>query len=238
LDKLFQLHEKGLNSDVTWKKSLKAIGSKARRRCPLFQINRKQGLVLLKFLKRLMAKYFQKILLGLLLPATAWLLPACGTGMGVGIRKTEIKFITKSFSGTFLNKPYKVHAKRYGVLSLSETFEIADIKADTVGISFDENSILKINYWDGYSLRTKSFNGVFTKKGYYEVFLHNVKKEIPPFFPIIYSHYDVKRIRVVSNMVGELIIDHEWQEGGSMFILAAGDSGRRRSYFRKFSNSN
>jgi predicted small secreted protein len=47
-----------------------------------------------------MAKYFQKILLGLLLPATAWLLPACGTGMGVGIRKTEIKSITKSFSGT------------------------------------------------------------------------------------------------------------------------------------------
>jgi hypothetical protein len=40
-------------------------------------------------------------------------------------------------------------------------------------------------------------------------------------------------VRLAFDKNGDLIIDNSWIEGGNVFILGAGDSGRRQSFFKR-----
>jgi hypothetical protein len=135
-------------------------------------------------------------------------------------------------SGTFNNHAYKVKGRRYGSPTLLDLFEIYNVKADTVSIMCDKSGGLELTYKDDEGkFKTEKFKGTFAKKGYYEVFLSNEKKEIPPVFPIIFSKYNVNRIRLALTVKGDLIVDNKWIKGGNIFILGAGDKGRRQSFF-------
>jgi hypothetical protein len=157
---------------------------------------------------------------------------SCGTGLS--IRKSQVKYFDVQLSGTFDNNAFKVNGRRYGSPTLLDLFEIYHIKTDSVSIIFDKSGELELTYKgnDG-KFKTDSFKGAFTKKGYYEVFLRNDKKEIPPVFPIIYGKYNVNRIRLALTTEGHLIVDNKWNKSGNILFLGVGDKGRRQSFFKR-----
>ena len=58
--------------------------------------------------------------------------------------------------------------------------------------------------------RKWQFQGKFSKRGFYEIFLRNKKIEIPPFIPIIYSNRDINRIRIGLTVNNDLVIANKW----------------------------
>lgn len=121
---------------------------------------------------------------------------------------------------------------RYGNLTLLNIFEIRDENIDSVQISFNDTKELKFTYTDKGQKIIKTFAGTFAKKGYFEIYFRNQKKEIPPLLPIIYSNNHINRVRLALTIDGNLIVDNMWDDSGNIFILAAGSSGRRQSFFK------
>lgn len=156
----------------------------------------------------------------------------CSCGTGLSIRKSDVKYFDKHFSGTFDNNAFKINGRRYGSPTLLDLFEIHNVSADSIAVKINDTGQLQLTYKDKEVI-TKTFEGSFKDKGYYEVFLRNEKKEIPPGFPIIYGKHNVNRIRVALTVQDDLIIDNKWNESANIFVFGVGDKGRRQSYFRK-----
>lgn len=168
----------------------------------------------------------------ILIILAAFFILSCGTGLSV--RKSQVKYFENQFTGTFNNHSYKVNGRRYGSPTLLDLFEIYNVKADSVSIMYDKLGELELIYKDDEGkFKKEKLKGTFAKKGYYEVFLRNDKKEIPPVFPIIYGKYNVNRIRLALTLEGDLIVDNKWNKGGNIFILGVGDKGRRQSFFSR-----
>lgn len=158
----------------------------------------------------------------------------CSCGTGLSVRKSQVKYFDNHFSGTFGNRAFKINGRRYGSPALLELFEIYQVKADSVSVVFDEQDELELTYQDSDGkVKTATFKGVFARKGYYEVFLRNDRKEIPPAFPFIYGRCNVNRVRLALSAKGDLIVDNEWNESGNILFLGVGDKGRRQSYFSR-----
>lgn len=161
---------------------------------------------------------------------TTFFLSSCSTGLSV--RKSQVVYFDSQFTGTFKNNAYDVNGRRYGSPTLLDLFERYHVKADSVSILFDKSGDLELTYIDstGKAVNEK-FKGAFQKKGYYQVYLHNDRKEVPPGFPFIYGKYNINRLRLAGTPDGNLIVDNHWHQGGNIFILGAGDNGRRQSFF-------
>lgn len=158
----------------------------------------------------------------------------CSCGTVLSIRKSKVNYFNAQLSGTFDNIAFKVNGRRYGSPTLLDLFEIYNIRTDSVSVKFNGSEELELSYKDNEEkFKKESFKGTFTKKGYYEVFLRNDKKEIPPLFPIIYGKYNVNRIRIALTIQGDLIIDNKWNKSGNILFLGVGDKGRRQSFFNK-----
>ncbi|MCB0381620.1 MAG: hypothetical protein KDD24_10210, partial [Flavobacteriales bacterium] len=159
------------------------------------------------------------------------LLTACSS---MGIRKSKLKFIDSTFKGFISNNHHKIKGRKYGSPDLLNTFEIRNAQSDTIWIEFSKSENLIIKYYEHNILKEAQFNGKFTKKGFYDLYLRNERKEFPPIFPIIYSKKNILNIRIGLTKENDLIIDHFWIEGGNIFILGAGSSGRRQSFYNIF----
>lgn len=158
----------------------------------------------------------------------------CSCGTGLSIRKSKVDYLNNQFTGTFDNIAFKVNGRRYGSPTLLDLFEIYNISTDSIYLKFNDSDELELSYKDSKgALKKELFKGTFAKKGYYEVFLRNDKKEIPPLFPIIYGKYNVNRVRIALTIQGDLIIDNKWNKSGNILFLGVGDKGRRQSFFRK-----
>lgn len=173
-----------------------------------------------------------KIMARLIIILATLFLSACGTG--VSVRKSNVKYFDGRLSGTFDNNAFKVNGRRYGSPTLLDLFEIYQVRTDSVSVVLDRSGELELAYTDNDGECKKSrLKGSFTKKGYYEVFLRNDKKEIPPFFSIIYGRYNVNRIRLALTTEGDLIVDNTWDESANILFLGVGDKGRRQSFFKQ-----
>jgi hypothetical protein len=150
----------------------------------------------------------------------------------LSIRKSKIKYFDSSFSAIVDNNSYKVKGRRFGDLTLLNLFEIRDENIDRVNISFNDSKEMKLSYTYKGQETTKILTGNFAKKGYFEIYFRNQKKEIPPLLPIIYSNNHINRVRLALTIDGNLIVDNMWDDSGNIFILAAGSSGRRQSFFK------
>ncbi len=157
-------------------------------------------------------------------------LSSCGTGLQIS--KSKVMYFDNRFSAFVDNTAFKAKASRYGSPSLLGLFEIPHLSPDSVCIKFAPTQELVLQYWENGQKKEKSFKGQFKRKGYYEIFLDNYKKEIPPLFPIFFSSYNINRIRLAQMQNGDLIIDNRWNQSGNIFLLAAGSSGRRQSFFK------
>jgi len=120
---------------------------------------------------------------------TSFLLSSCRTGLN--IKKSGVKYFDKNFSETVYNSAFKVKGHRYGSPSLLGLLEIHDEITDSVSIKFSDNYELILTYKNKNTLKTKTFKGQFSEKGYYEIFLRNESKEIPPLFPAIFASYNI-----------------------------------------------
>ncbi|AYB35178.1 hypothetical protein D4L85_33365 [Chryseolinea soli] len=148
--------------------------------------------------------------------------------------RSQVNYFDGQFSGTFDNTAFKANGRRYGSPALLELFEIREAKADSVSVVFDRQGKLELAYQDSDGkVKTEIFEGVFVRSGYYEVFLRNERKEIPPAFPFIYSRCNINRLRLALSAQGDLIVDNEWNESGNILFLGVGDKGRRQSYFSR-----
>ena len=176
-------------------------------------------------------KQLANILIGL----TILICTACGTGLRMN--KSYCIPIDDKYSGTFPNRSYKANDGNCD-MTLLQLFNIFDSKTDSVMIEFDKVGQLQITFRDSLSnlndkTRIETFQGYFSHKGYYEIYLKKEKKEIPPLFPIIYSDYNIDRIRIAFTTENDLIIDNKWKLGGNIFLMAAGDSDRTQYFFKK-----
>jgi hypothetical protein len=149
----------------------------------------------------------------------------------VGVRKSQFKPIDRNLSRTFQNTAFKVNGKRYWSPPLLNLFEITNVNADSIKITLNEAGDLKISYRDSSAPKERVFHGKYSENGYWEVFLRNKRKEIFPYFPIIYGKRDINRIRLAVTIQDELIVDNRWMENGNILFIGAGDSGRRQSFF-------
>ena len=158
-------------------------------------------------------------------------LTSCGTG--IKISKSNFKALNKNYYATYQNNSFKTHGQRYGSPTLLSLFEIQNVIDDSVQIILNESGDFKIVYKDISGQKEKTVHGTFSTRGYLEIFLRNMKKEIPPLFPIIYGKYNINRIRIALTLENDLIIDNSWNEGGNIFILGVGDKGRRQQCFKR-----
>lgn len=158
-----------------------------------------------------------------------FILSSCRTGMGV--RKSKVSYFDSSFSATVSNHSFDVKGQQWGDNSLLQLFEIGIVNTDSVSMRFNDSNALVLSYKVHGQKFENVFNGKFADKGYYEIYFRNESKEIPPGFHIIYSKHNINRLRIALTKEGDLLVDNMWDESGNIFIITAGGSGRRLSYF-------
>ncbi|MFZ4704393.1 MAG: hypothetical protein ACOYMF_00155 [Bacteroidales bacterium] len=157
------------------------------------------------------------------------LMSSCGTSLK--INKTIFQKIDNSFSGTYCNKLFKTSVNGEGSKSefdILELLDINDVKTDSVNLEFTENGSLMITYKDSLLVKVKTFRGKF-KRGYYQIY-HRRERII---IPIIFSHVDVRRIRLCKSEDKVLVIDYYEYVGGNFLVFAGGGPWRRQYFFRK-----
>ncbi|WP_121313967.1 hypothetical protein [Flavobacterium sp. 102] len=162
----------------------------------------------------------------------SFLLISCGTGLK--IPQEQLSGINSNFKGTFINISHKKNSKNKAssdsdILTL---INLKNKKSDSVSISFTSNNELKVTYDDVIGKTTEYYQGKFSKKGYYEIFIRKKNIQIPPVLHLLYSKIDIYRLRISLNKEKELIIDSYYKRGGNVFLLAAGGSGRTQYYFK------
>jgi hypothetical protein len=147
---------------------------------------------------------------------------------GVRIPKDEFKTIDASFKGCFYNRVSQANG-RHADSTLLNVFQSWGYKTDSVTLQFNAKNQLELNFGD--PTHPLTFDGKF-KKGYYEIYLRKMKKDIPPIVPIIYSNHDIYRLRIALANNKDLIVDNKWERDASfLMLMAAGGSGRRHYRF-------
>ena len=167
--------------------------------------------------------------------ATILLLYSCGTGMSLS--KKDFSPIDKKFLGIFENRSSLTKGRHYSSSqpTILDFFELYKIAADSIHFHFDSDDKLTLTFNDSLRLRTEKFDGKFRGKGYYEIFIRNHKREIPPLFPIIYSTRNIKRLRLGLTNDNNLVIDNKWARDGNILLFVGGGGERYQSYFRQVS---
>ncbi len=118
--------------------------------------------------------------------------------------------IPASFNGTYLNEKGK----------LSRLFNILDDSSNFITLEYKGGDSLKLSYETESGLRTKSYKGKL-KDNFFEIYFSN--KRI--FIPILYTVFDVDRIRVGSSKDSDLLV-YNWSEGWGMMLIFAGGNTR------------
>ena len=154
------------------------------------------------------------------------LLASCGTRLE--IHKSELQSINANFTGTYNNLPYKSEGKNQSFLLLLNQAENTQI----LSLTFTNDKHLSVKYEDTNGPHEQVLKGKFKANKFYEIDLKKKKIEIPPLIPILYSKYDIDRVRIAVLKNGDLVIDKFWKRGGNIFILGGGGNGRNQNYFR------
>ena len=118
----------------------------------------------------------------------------------------------KSLDGYYLNRIKSDYYAR----SILSCFNIKDY-ADFVTIVSENPNEIKLIYQSDSTKQEKVFTGEM-KKNYFEIYFSNRKFVIP----LLYSTYDIERIRVGKSKDGKLLIRDYSCQCGNLLLLAAG----------------
>lgn len=171
-----------------------------------------------------------------------FILVSCGSGL-IGVKTSDIKAFDSNFSGDFKHLSYKDKYRNSGSYShrnvdMLSLFNIEDKNIKSVNISFSKDQLLIVKYADSSGIKSKTFHGKFTKRGFYQVYHAKENLEIPPLFPIIYSKTYISRIRISLSSNNDLLIDDYYESGGNIFILAGGSFSRSAHHFESIQKNN
>lgn len=158
-------------------------------------------------------------------------LTSCGKTLP--LRKKNTQPLNQSFKGKFHNQSFKISGRNPYLdhTSILQELEIFPPESEWISIEFGRNNELYLHYPKGSDTLTSKFEGKFKKNGSYQIWLRRKRIEIPPFFPIIYSRVDIKRLRFHLDLENNLVIHNKWARTASIFILAGGASGKYNSFF-------
>jgi len=118
----------------------------------------------------------------------------------------------KSLNGYYLNR---IKTDNY-TRSILSCFRINDY-ADFVTIVSENPNEIKLIYQSDSSKQEKIFTGEM-KKNYFEIYFSNRKFVIP----LLYSTYDIERIRIGKSKEGKLLIRDYSCQCGNLLLLAGG----------------
>lgn len=172
-----------------------------------------------------------------MLPKAIIIILAIGTlsSCRTGLRSTEseVKILGKGFSARVQNKAFKETRKYYQhELNLLPLFSIRDHQSDSVDFFFIDQNKLHISFVENGEKVEKTFNGKFSKRGYFEILLQNEKLEIPPHFPIFDSRYNVERVQIGLTRDGCLVVGNFWSLGGNLLFITGGGKGELVGCFK------
>lgn len=175
----------------------------------------------MKVLKRLLIICFFPILVG-----------ACS---GLKISSDRIQPMGQNFSGSFFNIPDD-SIQTYTSPTFIQLFNIYRSVGDTVQLGFIDSTHLRVTFVDsslnqGSNQRSITWEGKFSKEGYFEIYLRNEKKEFPPVVPILFRRRNMDRVRLAFTKEGFLFIEKYKMTGGSVLIIA---QYKRTKYDRFF----
>jgi hypothetical protein len=146
------------------------------------------------------------------------------------VQKNQVT--SAGLEGTFQDRPYKTIGDRRDS-SLLATFKSGDQKADSIHISISPAAELVLTYRDSSGVRTSTFQGRFSRKGYLEIFLTRRRVQIPPLIPLIYGSTQIYRLRIGVKAGGELVIRNKWVEEVNIFILGGGTRTNSEMHYAK-----
>ena len=151
-----------------------------------------------------------KFFYGLLV--VAFIFTSCGT---MKFNKTSdflSIYDTKSLEGYYLNRI----RTNYTARSILSCFNINDY-ADFVTIVSENPNEIKLIYYNDSTKQEKVFIGEM-KKNYFEIYFS--KRQIV--IPLLYSSYDIERIRLGKSKEGKLLIRDYSCQSGNLLLFAAG----------------
>ncbi len=168
-----------------------------------------------------------------------WALCSCNAVLKYPQSSTQP--IQPGLTATFSNKPFKTADKayqtptEYSKRNLLNHFDSVTSKAvaDTVRLEFSNNGKLTVFYRDGRETKSASYNGTYSKKGYFDIIFKLKVVKIPPLLPILYSRVERDRIRFYLTKENDLLICRQWVSGGNIFILSGGDSDETKNFFHQ-----
>ena len=165
----------------------------------------------------------------------------------IGIPGKHVTYIDSTFHGEFSN--YSHITKGFeGKPNFMDIFSIFHIRADNtmtdsevtgtnVRISFPNSKHLLLTYIDSGIVRHKLLDGEFKKLGYFETYIDNINRRhgFPSAnFPIITRGRNYNQIRIALSEGGYLVLDNQWEQSVSLFmVIGQGNDGRRVSLFKK-----
>ena len=150
------------------------------------------------------------------------------------VAKSELKTIDNSHMGKYLViSSSEQQNKHLPNPTAANLFGFPKENLDYFRIRFDSatNQLLVIYPLENGSESMIRLDGTF-EDNYFETYLSNEKIQIPPFFPIIYSKRNIRRLRIGLKTDDSLIIDYKFARDGNIFLLAAGTSGRNQYIFK------
>jgi hypothetical protein len=159
----------------------------------------------------------------------------CSCGSGLQVKKSKVQPLTPFFSARIANVAYKISSEKNFGKDQHELLTIlheTTVNIDSVSIFFNNNSQLTIEFnYKGQEF-SKTYEGRFSQKGYYEFYLEKNKIEIPPILPILYSKVHVERYRFCLTTNGDLVVDNFHENSGNIFILSAGYRYRYQTFYK------
>jgi hypothetical protein len=165
------------------------------------------------------------------------LIELCSCGTGLRISASAFKPLSHDYSGVFDNEPYLTKGtsylskEKFSSLTLLNHFDSLKGNSKFVLLSFNTKEQLIVTCKDSLKTETSTFNGKFSKKGYYEIFFRKEVIEIPPLIPIFFSRRNINRIRISLTNHNDLVIDRKRVLDGNVFLFGGGSSDRTQNFF-------
>lgn len=123
--------------------------------------------------------------------------------------------ITQDFQQKFENEYYLKLFSEYNFNMPLSVFYIEDALSDWFELSFPDDRNIEITYVNFQNeLTTKTFEGKFSKKGYFEFFHSKEKGMLPPF----YYKDNKDRVRLSLNTEGNLLVDYYYKKASTLMF--------------------
>ncbi len=131
------------------------------------------------------------------------------------VPKESIYPISQNYEGRFENEYYLKLFSTYNFNMPSSVFYVDDALSDWFDLSFPDDSHVEITYINFQNeLTSKTFEGKFSKKGYFEFFHSKEKGMLPPF----YYKDNKDRVRLSLNAEGHLLVDYYYKKASTLMF--------------------